>query len=237
MLAVNEYQRITWGQNLCRIGVLRDGSCFFHALLMETDASYHTLSPKERRTAVVDLRRRVADSLTIQDFSTLRSNDRLLCQDLPAQVSRYRREQYDVPLEEVTRLLSDLEVYAYQLPTPTVAGLKSFIQNFLAFRAYITNPDESVGDELHLLVARILEVDVYLTTTQEDGSMGYIYHNPELAYQGRRSIIVHKVPDRSHWEAVGQFSEQGLVTVFEPEDTVIRQLRKCFEDHWLRLQE
>ena len=236
MLAVNEYQRIPWGQSLYRIGVLGDGSCFFHALLLETDPKYHTMSTKDRRQAVAKLRRQVVQSLTIKDFHTMSSNGTPLYRDLPVQVQRYHKEYYNVDPSEVDRLTRELESYAYQLDSPSVEELRTFLHTFLSFREYIANPTEAVGDELHLLVSRVLDVDVYLTTTQEDGTIGYILHDPELSYTGRRSVIVHKVPNQQHWEAVGQFSDQGLVMLFEPDASVIRQLRKCFEDHWRTLQ-
>jgi hypothetical protein len=236
MLAVNEYQRVSWGQNLYRIGVLRDGSCLFHSLLMETDPNYHALSLKAKREAAVALRKKVATSLTIKDFYTMSNNGTPLHRDLPARVQVYQKEHYDVSSADIARISQELEKHAYELPTPTDKDLKEFLQKFLAFREYIANPEESVGDELHLLVSRVLEADVYLTTTEEDGGIGYILHDPELAYEGRRSVIVHKVQGKDHWEAVGQFSEQGLITLFEPGASVIRQLRKCFEDHWATLQ-
>ena len=236
MLAVNEYHRIPWGQNLHRIGVMSDGSCFFHSLLTSIDPSYCALPVKDKTSKVVAFRKQVASALTIKDFHTLSSHYTPLYKDLPARVQHYHKEHYFVDEKETVRLASELESYAYELKQPTTEEVKKFLQNFLAFREYISNPTEAVGDELHLLVSRVLGVDIYLTTTQEDGSMGYILHDPSRSYQGRSSIVVHKVPNKDHWEAVGQFKETGLMTLFEPTSTVITQLRKCFEDHWTRLQ-
>lgn len=233
MLAVNDYEKLSWGNNIYRIGVLGNGSCFFHSILTATDKEFHLLDNEEKTTSVVAFRLQIAHSLTLESFLTLSSNGVPLYRDLPREVEKYKSDSFSLDNETIQAIEQELNIIYNRLAL-NVDDLKEFLKTYLAFREYIANPLQFVGDELHLLLSNILELDIYLTGGP-DGGIGYVYHDPVKAYKNRRSIIIFNVGG-VHWETVGQMSDEGIITTFEPSDSIIRQLRHHNEQCWNNLQ-
>lgn len=56
---------------LVKLGVIGDGSCFIHSLLLATDDSYDNLSEEERKNSAAEFRGELADSFDMQRFEAL----------------------------------------------------------------------------------------------------------------------------------------------------------------------
>jgi hypothetical protein len=236
MLAVNQYEKLNWGDELYRVGVIADGSCFFHALLLTSDPNYVTATSAEKVKIARAFRRRLADELKLIDFLEASSNGTPLYKDLPEAVKKYHQAVYTLPPATRRRLELELNKLYYHptLLDYTQEQLATFLRQFLAFREYIADPQAWVGDELHLLVSRVLDIDIYITKEEDEG-VGYIYNDPELAYKGREGVILYHVGG-NHWEAVGKMTPEGVSTSFPSDDSFILRLRKYNADCWEKLQ-
>lgn len=231
-LAPDHYERLSWGDNLYRIGVAADGSCFFHALLMITDADYHKLNETERRERAVNWRKELARTLTIKDFIAPAASGLPLYKDLPEAVLLYKRDNYTMDKTELTAIEQELTQLHDTSPLNTFdqSTLTDFLKLYLAFREYLAAPTQSVGDELHLLLSDRIGYDIYLTAEGDN----YSHHDPAAVYQQRRSLILYNVGG-NHWEPVGQSGEQGLAMMFTPDAIIIQQLRKYNQACWDKL--
>jgi hypothetical protein len=230
-MELNPQKRVHWGPELYRVEVLGDGSCFFHSLLLSTNPTYHTLDLQTKQTWCQTLRNDIASALTVHDFLDASSNGTPLYKDLPYSIAPYRSNTYTLTQPELQKFTTELEAIRDQLPPDS----HSFLVNFLAFREYLKNSQQSVGDEVHLLASRVLNIDIYLCTDSATNDPGYMLHDPRLAYKNRQSVILFN-SGGCHWEPIVQQVGGQILTVFNPDHQLIRQLRTHSEQCWMHLQ-
>jgi len=232
VLPAGQSESLPWGEQVYRIGVHGDGSCFFHALLLCTDEEYHGFDDKKQKERAHAFRLGMAASVTLAKFIAPSSTGTPLYQDLPAQVKAYLQPSYELEADTLQQLEQELVKLHDTAPFRTFSEkeLAEFVRLYLAFRAYLADPKQSVGDEIHELASQYCDCDIYITAQGDN----YVYHDPSIVYQHRLSIIIYHVGD-NHWEAVGQRVAGGLATSFDPDSVLIQQLRKYNENCWSRL--
>lgn len=216
-------------QSLYRLPVLGAGSCFFHSLLSSTDPDYLLQEPLTKGLLSNELRKKLASSLTIQDFLSPSSNGVPLYQDLPQNIASYRRNDYTMESSEINKIVLELESLKDTLP----ADHTDFLIDYLAFREYIANPGQDVGDEIHLLASRLLDVNIYITTGVSGENPGYMFHDPALTLRDRSSIILFN--SNGHWEPVFRVDNELQTFLFPTDDSLILYLKTHNESCWSNL--
>jgi len=217
------------GSDHYRLNVLGSGSCFFHSLLTSTEPEYNKQDDLAKSLLSQQLRKELATSLTIQDFLNASCNGTPLYKDLPQSISPYRRNNYTMDPQEVQKLTVELETLKDKLPPDQ----GSFLIDFLAFKEYIANPGQDVGDEVHLLASRVLEVDIYITTGVTAGEPGYMLHDPSLTLKGLESVILFN--SGGHWEPVARVKDNITTLLFQADDPLILHLKAYNEECWRRI--
>ena len=223
--------RVKWGPNLYRLPTMGDGSCYFHSLLQCLSPEYREGSAADKRTACSTLRSEIAKSLTFTEFLAPGASGTPLHQDLPQDVQQYEQERYELLQEELDPLVEELNHLQLR---HTDSEFTALLRRFLAFREYIKNPRQDVGDELHLLASRVLNLDIYVSTDEQSESPGYMLSDPRLCFQGRDSVILFH--SGNHWEPIVQLTGGEVTSLFPPQSVIILQLRQYNEDCWRKLQ-
>lgn len=225
ILSPNSYDKISWGDELYRIGVIGDGNCLFHALLLATDEKYSSAENMEKIKMVSNFRQQLPAKINIIQFALF------VYDDLPSGVNKYLSSA-EYPFDK-DKLKEDLEKLLYMKEFSNLADnkekLSDMLTKYIAFLEYIKNQREHLGDEVSVLLSEILNLDIYITSI-ENGENTFVYNNPETAYKGRRSVILSHV--KQHWEVIGRKTKEGMLVLFEPTDYIIARLRKHNENTW-----
>lgn len=228
MLHPDTYEKLNWGENLYRIGVIGDGNCLYHAILLATNNDYLVCSKDDRIQTVRNLREELPSRITIKQFADY------VYKNVPREVSKYQDLEFEMTESERNRLEEQLEHLCYHEPFSSYneKQLSLFLRQFLGFCEYLRNHNEYLGDDVTILLSHLMNIDIYITSQLEQ-SHTFVYNDPEQAYKSRPSIILYH--NHNHWEVIGRGMSNGIQTCFDPEDYFIRQLRKHNEDCWNKL--
>lgn len=196
--------KCTWYQNLVRIAVIGDGSCFVHAVLKGFDRRYQeNPSAKFRIDRVQNVRRDLGLIMGQPDDRYGRSHW------LTTNGGAFPRMAMAQLLDE--SLIADMEVDF------SLAGLQRLF-----------NSSRYLGQEIYEFIANVLNIDVFIfTCTNSD-----IYHLNNTRQFGIERPAIVIIGNTIHYELVAVDTSDGFQTVFMPGDPFLQSIILQFDLGW-----
>lgn len=203
--AVNDdtYEPLTcsWYDNLVRIATIGDGSCFIHSVLKAIDPAYVASRSARERIASAEKTRR--------DLANL----------LPIENSQYPGYSY----WETAADGSFARLAWQEMANPVLTEILGVDYSLSGLQA-LFNSDNYLGDEVYQYISDALNVDIYVLR----GTINDLYPHLNTRQEDRLRAAIVIMGNTEHYEVVALQQSDGLQTLFQPQDDLVRALIALF---------
>ncbi len=191
---------VTWtDEEVYRIACIGDGSCFFHSYLKGFYAPYQNNNSYAFRYNIVrDFRDELATLITEVD------------PDSPDGRLFYETASNGNWVEFAEQQLLEDEPLLDDFKTPLDYSLDGMVQLFMSTR--------DVGDEVYSFVSEIVGIGCYVVR----GTNLNVYPQISVGIENPSVVIIG---NGRHYEVVAVKRQEGLQTLFDPDDPFLQQLR------------
>lgn len=225
--------------NLVRTGVIGDGSCFMHAVCFSLYADYRDLTEDKQKVYVQQLRKTIAESISLEQYKSLGSGELFRLQFITA----FRNVVWKLPIDKKkwdTHLLPEL---ANRWKTTDYADLVAILQssdippNQLhdlclkietpCWRAFQHHVQHAWVDE-YCIEAMMDHVrcNVYFIDSATRG----VYRTSTTREKFRKNVILLWL-NQEHYESIAElYNENVARRVFTNRDKCILRLKSAFSE-------
>jgi hypothetical protein len=191
----------TWYNNLVRIATIGDGSCFIHAVLKGFFKEYQEAKSAELRFNIArNIRRDLAIALGLEN------------QEYPGHTYWETANKGSFPRILMQELIDEelIEILGIDY---SIHGLERLFNSF-----------KELGDEVYGFVSDVLNVDIYVLRATPDD----LYPHVSTKEVGvvRNAVVI--IGNKYHYEVLAVDTENGLQTLFSPDDPFVQTLNYIF---------
>jgi ubiquinone/menaquinone biosynthesis C-methylase UbiE len=239
-----------FADDLVRVGVVPDGSCFFHTIFRGKSKTYKEMTLQEKMIFIANIRQTMAEKLSFDTFKVLGKGE--LAYQKSMIIFRSLIEKYMVGEENIItdeEFIKKIGNVAKELEPATFDNFKnrffeifddildndskesvnkifelSLMKAYQKYKIELAHPRFPVSNDISEFVSDQLGVDVYFINSNTR-QLYLTADECKRVYKNRLSIIVLSLGNY-HYELLARLSDTKLRTSFEPDDPLIKKLQK-----------